>query len=251
MFETFLLYLALVFLGIFVAEVGGYWIHKLIHVEPEWFEKGRFRKLFRFMSRSHMGHHGLAYGVRMVQRPSKKYFFFRNTGDQESKKTRWGFLMPEFTVPALFSLSLYFFFLLLVGFTLFSALFSLSVTVLWVAICFLYVHDTFHKTSHWLGRFKLTKKWYHKMRELHDFHHMMLEAKAKLPYNLGIATPVGDILFGSYLPSTDTIVVDSKTGQLMSSKIPEDNYKYFHKIHGIKEPEFDENVDEEVRKMLK
>lgn len=89
------------------------------------------------------------------------------------------------------------------------------------------------------------------MRELHDFHHMMLEAKAKLPYNLGIATPVGDILFGSYLPSTDTIVVDSKTGQLMSSKIPEDNYKYFHKIHGIKEPEFDENVDEEVRKMLK
>lgn len=251
MLWLFLTVIGLTVVGILVAEFSGYIIHILLHIPPEWFEKRRFAKVLKFLTRSHMGHHGLGYGPRMLQRPSPKYFFVRNPGATESKKTRFGWLLPEFTIPGTIFFALYVTGLYLSGLSFWWSIYALAVTSFWVGFTFLYVHDAFHKTDHWLGKIPGVRVWFHYMKEAHDRHHMIVNENGMVPYNIGISTPFMDWLFGSWISWPENMRVSDRIGQLESTPIPDANYAKFHEVYQIEEPAFDMYASDEIRPFVK
>lgn len=242
-----MIYVLLALVAIVYAEFSGYAVHALLHLTPEWFDKHRWAKPFRWLTRFHMGHHGLSYGVRMVQRPTSR--FIDNPEREES--TRLSFLNPEFVVPSIPFVGVLVLGLWLSGVTIWQGLFTMVVTGAWVAFAFNYMHDAFHETDHWMNRVPGLRWWYQTMRAAHDRHHTTMTRKGFLPYNLGIGLPFVDILFRTWKPAEEAAcVLDDYTGQVLDTPFPEEVYDNFHELYRIEEPEYDRWVSEEVREKL-
>lgn len=245
-------YVVLAIIGIVVAEVCGYFLHGVLHLTPEWFEKRRWAKPFQFLCRSHMGHHGLGYGPRMLQRPSPRYFFIRNPGNGKDleKMVKYGWLYPEFSIPAAPVVVVYFLTLVALDFSWVEILWTMGSTAAWVAFAFLYVHDAFHKTDHWLGRIPIVGWWFRTMRDAHDLHHTIINDRGEVPYNLGIMMPI-DVLFGTWHGPIKGLHIEPRIGQVQKTPLTEERYRKFHEVYKLHEPPFDKYADDEIRHLIK
>jgi hypothetical protein len=241
-------WLFLAFVAILVAEISGHLVHAFLHLPPSWFDKRAITRPFRFVSVSHIAHHALAYGPHMLQRPSRLYFFVRNP-DGGELQMKYGFLLLEFTIPSIPVLGAYLGGMWLAGLGLWEVLFCLGVTGAYVAFAFLYMHDTYHKAEHWLGRVPLFGRLWKKMRLAHDLHHMVYE-NGKLPYNLGIILPVVDMVRGTWITNYKNLTVEEETGELLSTPYTEEDYDAFYAQYALERPDAFDRADATIKHLL-
>jgi len=226
-------YLLLALLAVAYAEVVGYILHRFLHLPPSWFERHRLFRPLRFVTLSHSAHHALSYGPRMKQRPPGDYSFVRHPEDVGLVK-KLGFLLPEFSIPAIPFLAQYVLSLWAVGLIWVDILFCIGVTGAWVAFAFLYIHDTFHVRSHWLTEVPVFGYWYKHMRRAHDHHHTIIEGSAT-PYNFGILLPV-DKIFGTWKEKESGLVIDELTGAVVSTPFAPQEYDAYYDEYRLEEP---------------
>lgn len=228
--------------GVMYAEVSGYIIHRILHTTPEWFARHRWARPFRFMTTSHMGHHALAYGPRMWQRPSRRYIPERVETGKRSTVAR--FLLPEFTLPGAVMFGVLIALLWVSGLNLGSVAYVVGITIGYSLIAFLYLHDTFHVRDHWLGRIPLVRVWYLSRRRAHDMHHILVDEHGLIPHNLGISSSLMDWLFGSEKRSwPDGMLVDEELGVVDRTVVPRSNIERFYEVYRLEEPNKDVHVD--------
>jgi len=125
------------------------------------------------------------------------------------------------------------------------------ITGAWVGFSFLYVHDAFHQTNHWLGRAPLVRRWFRAMRRAHDRHHTMLDQHGLVPWNMGISLPLMDLVFRTWVPAKDDAVArEEYIGQVIDTSYQEARYTKFHEVYRVDEPDFDAHVDDDLREHL-
>ncbi|HUJ31375.1 MAG TPA: sterol desaturase family protein [Candidatus Acidoferrum sp.] len=166
--------------SILVAELAGYFLHRLLHSEK-----------IRWLSRSHMEHHLEHYGPLQPMRPSPKYI--------DATASRWsiGNVGLEWIAPSAVLLAL------------FVAVFAVAripwpyqvsfivITLGWSASMFSYLHDRMHIREFWMERSWFLRRWFIPARRLHDIHHLSLNDSGRMNRNFGIGFFWFDRVFGT------------------------------------------------------
>lgn len=222
-------------IGILVAEVAGYAIHRALHTSPAWFDKHKWARPLKFITVSHMGHHALSYGPRMLQRPHEKYFFVRNP-NAPPFTVKYSWLLPEFSVLGVPFAVFYLGTMLLLGLSWSAIIVCFASTLAWVGVTFLYFHDCYHKKNHWLSRVPVIRIWFRAMRRAHDLHHTAVE-DGTTPYNLGISLPLVDVVAGTWRTQIEGLEVDEESGQMTISPYRDEDYALFYQNYGLEEPQ--------------
>jgi len=172
--------LAWIAASIFVSELLGYFLHRLLH-------SGKIG----FLSRNHMKHHLVLYGPLQSQRPGSGY------QDATSGEVAIGNVGLEWLIPGsvLLAGSLGLFHMLQV--TLLHQLIFVAGTLVWSFLMFSYLHDRMHLAGFWMERHPLLKRWFVAARDAHDIHHWSLNDDGFMDKNFGIAFFFFDRLFGT------------------------------------------------------
>lgn len=172
--------LAWIAASVFVSELLGYFLHRLLH-------SGKIA----FLSRNHMKHHLVLYGPLQSQRPGSGY------QDATDGEIAIGNVGLEWLIPGsvLLAGSLGLFHLLQV--TLLHQFIFVAGTLAWSFLMFSYLHDRMHSAGFWMERHPLLKRWFVAARDGHDIHHWSLNDDGFMDKNFGIAFFFFDRLFGT------------------------------------------------------
>jgi len=160
-----------------VAELAGYWLHRLLHSDK-----------LPVLSRSHMVHHLLLYGPMQPMR-AERYkdatrgrFSLGNVGLEWLAPSAvilalcWG-LMFLFRVPAVYQVIV------------------LANLVVWPFFTFSFFHDAMHLRDFWMARTPLINRWFWRARRLHDIHHHSVDSTGHMDTNFGIGFFLFDRIF--------------------------------------------------------
>lgn len=172
--------LAWIAASIFVSELLGYFLHRLLH-------SGKIG----FLSRSHMKHHLVLYGPLQPQRPGSEY------QDATGGEVAIGNVGLEWLIPGSALLCGSVALLQLLRVTLLHQLIFVAGTLAWSFLMFSYLHDRMHLAGFWMERHPLLKRWFLAARNAHDIHHWALNDEGFMDKNFGIAFFLFDRLFGT------------------------------------------------------
>ena len=174
--------LLIVVASLLYAELAGYWVHVLLHSYA-----------IPAISREHMNHHLLSYGPGKRMH-SEEYI-------QEVTEGSWLVLGLglEWIIPSGTLLSVTIFFQWLIGMSWIQIGVSVTVILTYVFLLFSAVHTQMHLRRSGLLRIPFVRNWFRRARKLHDIHHHHVTDEGLMNVNYGIALPIFDILFGSYL----------------------------------------------------
>lgn len=161
----------------FVAELSGYWLHRLMHSDR-----------FPALSRGHLIHHFLLYGPNQALRTEK----YR---DATQGRVSLGNIGLEWLVPSFVILSFSFGFFAWTHVMRVYQIVALCILVLWPIFMFSYLHDRMHLRNFWMTRAPLLKSWFVRARRLHEIHHRSLNDQGRLDRNFGIGFFFFDRLF--------------------------------------------------------
>lgn len=160
-----------------VAELAGYWLHRLLHSDK-----------LPFLSRSHMVHHLLLYGPMQPMR-----------SDHYRDATRGRFALGnvglEWLAPSAVVLALCWgvmFFLRVPA--LYQAIVLVNLIV-WPFFTFSFLHDAMHLHDFWMARIPLVNHWFRRARRLHDIHHHSVDAAGHMDTNFRIGFFFFDRIF--------------------------------------------------------
>jgi sterol desaturase/sphingolipid hydroxylase (fatty acid hydroxylase superfamily) len=167
--------------SIFVSELLGYLLHRLLH-------SGKIG----FLSRSHMRHHLVLYGPLQSQRPGAKY---RDATDDDA--VALGNIGLEWLIPGAMLLAAAIAVLHWLHVTVFHQLVFIGGTLIWSFLMFSYLHDRMHEAGFWMERNRCLKRWFTSAREAHDIHHWTLNDEGFMDKNFGIAFYFCDRVFGT------------------------------------------------------
>ena len=166
-----------------VAELLGYWLHRLLH-----------SGLIGFLSRNHMKHHMVFYGPQDKQR-TPQYL------DATDGSLSLGNIGTEWLLPAALVIGAS-----LAGFRYFHVrlqyqLLFLGITLAWSFLMFSYLHDAMHIEGIWLEKNRWLRSWFVAARRLHDIHHHEVNSSGIMDKNFGIGFFWFDRVFGTMSPS--------------------------------------------------
>jgi sterol desaturase/sphingolipid hydroxylase (fatty acid hydroxylase superfamily) len=172
--------LAWIAASVFVSELLGYFLHRLLH-------SGKIG----FLSRNHMKHHLVLYGPLQSQRPGSGY------QDATTGEVAIGNVGLEWLIPSSVLLAGSLGLLHLFQVTLLHQLIFVAGTLVWSFLMFSYLHDRMHMAGFWMERHPLLKRWFVAARDAHDIHHWSLNDDGFMDKNFGIAFFFFDRLFGT------------------------------------------------------
>jgi sterol desaturase/sphingolipid hydroxylase (fatty acid hydroxylase superfamily) len=172
--------LAWLLASIFISELLGYLLHRLLH-------SGKIG----FLSRSHMKHHLVLYGPRQAQRPSAAY------RDATTDEVAIGNVGLEWLIPGASLLSASIAFLTALKVSVLHQAVFVSGCLAWSFLMFSYLHDRMHVAGFWMERSVWLKGWFLAARSLHDIHHRALNDEGLMDKNFGIAFFFYDRFFGT------------------------------------------------------
>jgi sterol desaturase/sphingolipid hydroxylase (fatty acid hydroxylase superfamily) len=162
-----------------VAELSGYWLHRLLHSEK-----------LPFLSRAHMIHHLLIYGPDQPMHT-------QNYKDATSRRLALGNIGAEWLVPSAFILALAWLAMMSLRVPAIDQLFALITLAIWPFTTFSYLHDRMHLQNPWMARIPVIRQWFLKVRRLHDIHHHRVNDAGRMDTNFGIGFHLFDRLFGT------------------------------------------------------
>ena len=166
--------------SVFVSELLGYLLHRLLH-------SGKIG----FLSRSHMRHHLVLYGPLQPQRPGPHYH------DATTDAIALGNVGLEWLIPGALLLAASILLLNWLHVSYFHQALFAGGTLAWSFLMFSYLHDRMHMAGYWMERNRWLKNWFLAARDAHDIHHWTLNDKGFMDKNFGIAFYLFDRLFGT------------------------------------------------------
>lgn len=179
--KTALAALAWLVASMFVSELLGYLLHRLLH-------SGKIG----FLSRSHMRHHLVLYGPLHSQRPGPGYL------DATIGEVALFNIGMEWIIPGAILLVASVTVLHFLRVTLFHQLVFVAGTLSWSFIMFSYLHDRMHIDGFWMERHPWLRRWFLSAREAHDIHHWALNDRGFMDKNFGIAFFFFDRVLGTW-----------------------------------------------------
>lgn len=165
---TFVAVVATLVGSIVVAELAGYWLHRLLHSDK-----------FPALSRGHLIHHFLIYGPRQPMRAEEYQDATDNRFSVGNVGLEW--LAPS-TIILLFCWGM----MLLLGVPRIYQVLGLCTLLGWPILMFNYLHDRMHLERFWMTRVPVLKTWFLKARRLHDIHHRSVNGEGLMNTNFGI-----------------------------------------------------------------
>jgi sterol desaturase/sphingolipid hydroxylase (fatty acid hydroxylase superfamily) len=171
---------ATVFFSSLVAELAGYWIHRLLHSDK-----------IAFLSRGHLIHHFLIYGPRQPMRTASGY---RGAKDNRFSVGNTGL---EWLAPSAIVLALCWIAMILMRVPRLYQAISIFSLLAWPIFTFGFLHDRMHEEKYWMARIPLLKTWFLKARRLHDIHHRSVNGEGRMDTNFGIGFYFFDRVFGT------------------------------------------------------
>ncbi len=166
--------------SIFVSELLGYLLHRLLH-------SGKIG----FLSRGHMRHHLVLYGPLQSQRPETEY------RDATVDSVSIGNVGLEWLIPGAILLAASIALLSYLQVTIFHQLVFVGGSLGWSCLMFSYLHDRMHIAGFWMGQNRCLKRWFVAARDAHDIHHWALNDEGFMDKNFGIGFFLFDRLFGT------------------------------------------------------
>lgn len=161
----------------FVAELVGYWMHRLLH-----------SNLIPALSRNHLIHHMVQYAPNSSLR-SDSYL------DATENRPSIGNVGLEWLVPSGLVLAASWLVLRLAGAPVIFQLVSPLTMIVWPLFIFNYLHDRMHLRDFWMARHPLLRNWFVRARRLHDIHHRSLRDDGQMGANFGIGFYFFDRVF--------------------------------------------------------
>ena len=165
---TFVGVLATVSGSIVVAELAGYWLHRLLHSDK-----------FPSLSRGHLIHHFLIYGPRRPMRAAEYH-------DATVNRFSLGNVGLEWLAPSAIILLFCWGVMLFFGVSPAYQVLALCTLLAWPLLMFNYLHDRMHLENFWMARVPLLKTWFLNARRLHDIHHRSVNSAGFMDTNFGI-----------------------------------------------------------------
>lgn len=166
--------------SIFVSELLGYLLHRLLH-------SGRVG----FLSRGHMKHHLVIYGPLQSQRPGSAY------QDATTGDVAIGNVGLEWLLPGGLLLGASVVLLSLMKVSLLHQAVFVAGSLSWSFLMFSYLHDRMHVSGFWMESNRWLRTWFVTAREAHDIHHWALNDQGFMDKNFGIAFFFFDRVFGT------------------------------------------------------
>jgi sterol desaturase/sphingolipid hydroxylase (fatty acid hydroxylase superfamily) len=163
--------------SVFLAELAGYGLHRLMH-------SGRIPVL----SRAHLIHHLLLYGPRQSMRTLKYK-------DATLDRTSIGNVGMEWILPSVLILGFCWSVMWLLGVSLPYLCLSFLTLVGWSTFMFSYLHDRMHLQGFWMERTPLLGWWFRRARRFHDIHHRSIDENGRMDKNFGIGFYFCDRIF--------------------------------------------------------
>jgi sterol desaturase/sphingolipid hydroxylase (fatty acid hydroxylase superfamily) len=160
-----------------VAELAGYWLHRLLHSDK-----------LPFLSRSHMVHHLLLYGPMQPMR-AERY------KDATNGRFSLGNVGLEWLAPSAVVLAFCWGVMFLFHVRPIYQVIVLGNLVVWPFFTFSFLHDAMHLSDFWMARMPLIKRWFRRARRLHDIHHHSVDGAGHMDTNFGIGFFLFDRIF--------------------------------------------------------
>ena len=160
-----------------VAELAGYWLHRLLHSDK-----------LPFLSRGHMVHHLLLYRPMQPMR-AERY------KDATSGRFSLGNVGLEWLVPSAVVLAFCWGIMLLFHVRPQYQVIVLGNLVVWPFFTFSFLHDAMHLRDFWMARMPLINHWFRRARRLHDIHHHSVDGTGHMDTNFGIGFFLFDRIF--------------------------------------------------------
>jgi len=160
-----------------VAELAGYWLHRLLHSDK-----------LPFLSRSHMVHHLLLYGPMQPMR-AERY------KDATNGRFSLGNVGLEWLAPSAVVLAFYWGVMFLFHVRPIYQVIVLGNLVVWPFFTFSFLHDAMHLSDFWMARMPLINHWFRRARRLHDIHHHSVNGAGHMDANFGISFFLFDRIF--------------------------------------------------------
>jgi len=159
-----------------VAELAGYWLHRLLHSDK-----------LPFLSRSHMVHHLLLYGPMQPMR-AERY------KDATSGRFSVGNVGFEWLAPSAVLLVFCWGFMFLLHVRPIYQVIVLGNLIVWPFFTFSFLRDAMHR-DFWMVRMPLISRWFRRARRLHDIHHHSVDGAGHMYTNFGIGFFLFDRIF--------------------------------------------------------
>ncbi len=166
--------------SVLVAELAGYWLHRLLHSDK-----------VKFLSRGHLIHHFLIYGPRQPMRTEVGY------RDATDNRFSVGNVGLEWLMPSAIVLAICWGAMILLHVPRTYQALAVCGLLGWPIFMFSYLHDRMHEQNFWMTRVPLLSRWFLKARRLHDIHHRSLDGDGRMDSNFGIGFYWFDRLFGT------------------------------------------------------
>jgi len=160
-----------------VAELAGYWLHRLLHSDK-----------LPFLSRSHMIHHLFQYGP---MQPMRAEHYKDATGGRFSL----GNVGFEWIAPSAVLLVSCWGFMFLIHVPAVYQVIVIGNLVVWPFLTFSFLHDAMHLRDFWMARMPLINRWFRRARRLHDIHHHSVNGAGHMDTNFGIGFFLFDRIF--------------------------------------------------------
>lgn len=160
-----------------VAELAGYWLHRLLHSDK-----------MPFLSRNHLIHHFLVYGPGQPMRAE-------DYRDATHGRFSIGNIGLEWLLPSSLVLAFCWCVMFLFGVPAVYQMIVVCNLILWPIFTFSYLHDRMHVQNFWMARTPLIKVWFIKARRLHDIHHRSMSDSGHMNKNFGIGFFFFDCVF--------------------------------------------------------
>ena len=163
--------------SIFLAELVGYNLHRILHSER-----------FPALSRTHLIHHFLLYGPNQPMRA--QIYKDATVGRFSLGNVGLEWIAPSAAVLLATWLAMRWF-----RVPLRYELLALATLLAWPIFMFSYLHDRMHLKGFWMERMPGLRTWFRKARRLHDIHHRSLNDDGRNDHNFGIGFFFFDRLF--------------------------------------------------------
>ncbi|HEY6944524.1 MAG TPA: sterol desaturase family protein [Candidatus Acidoferrum sp.] len=154
--------------SIVVAELAGYWLHRLLHSDK-----------FPALSRGHLIHHFLVYGPRQPMRAAEYH-------DATDNRFSVGNIGLEWLAPSTIILLFCWRAMLFAGVPRAYRVLALCTLLAWPLLMFSYLHDRMHLEDFWMTRVPGLRVWFLNARRLHDIHHRSVNSDGFMDTNFGI-----------------------------------------------------------------
>ena len=191
-------------LALIYAELVGYFTHILIHSEK-----------VPSLSRAHMLHHLRDYGP---TKPFRTEEYIESSRDRASFFGGIGF---EWFVPLGIAFGVTIGAMILLGVPAYLQVTFSVITLAWGYIAFSYMHSAMHIKGFWMLKNRFFKKWFLKVRRLHDIHHNNVYEDGRMMTNFGICYFGFDRLFRSF---ANKVTVNPRIGFKAADK----RYSYIY-----------------------